>query len=288
MAERRTDGSAWRRALAAAFLLMTRFPVPRADKAETDPAAGLDSEIVLRRCVVLYPVVGLAIGAVLAAAGAGLGIGMRHFVPPPVAGALLMVLWVWMTGGLHLDGLMDTADGVLSGRPRERMLEIMKDNRAGAMGVIACALLLLVKTSLLIAWLDLLADAALDLTAVLLVLVPVWSRWFAAAAIAGWKPAREEGMASRFRPVRLRDAAASLAVALAVSAAAILAASGSLVAAVLGSLAFAAASAICGSFAAARMARRLGGLTGDTYGALIEGLETVLLLGAVIGLAAAG
>uniref|UniRef100_UPI0005850CC2 adenosylcobinamide-GDP ribazoletransferase n=1 Tax=Paenibacillus sonchi TaxID=373687 RepID=UPI0005850CC2 len=70
------------------------------------------------------------------------------------AAVITLILWVWLTGGLHLDGWMDCADGLLSYRTRERMLEIMKDSRVGAMGVLACMLLLLLKASLLAAFLE--------------------------------------------------------------------------------------------------------------------------------------
>jgi len=65
-------------------------------------------------------------------------------VPPLVAGVLLVIFLVSISGGLHMDGLSDTADGFLSSRDREGILEIMKDSRAGPMGVMAvvCALLL--------------------------------------------------------------------------------------------------------------------------------------------------
>ena len=75
-------------------------------------------------------------------------------LPTMPAAVLLLAIWVVLTGGLHLDGLMDTADGILSHRPREQMLEIMKDSRVGAMGVIVCVLHLLLKFSLLYTLLD--------------------------------------------------------------------------------------------------------------------------------------
>jgi len=58
---------------------------------------------------------------------------------------LILMLWVVLTGALHMDGLMDTADALFSHRDRERKLEIMKDSRSGAMAVVAAILLLLIK-----------------------------------------------------------------------------------------------------------------------------------------------
>lgn len=337
----------WLLAFVAAFQLLTRFPVPRLDRWGKDPF----TDDVLRLSVVFYPVAGLAIGGVLAAAGTGLGIGLGDSVPLPVSGALLLALWVGLTGGLHLDGLMDTADGLLSGQPREKMLEIMKDSRAGAMGVIACVLLLIIKTSLLLAWLDALsagihgggvqeagthaagvfatgahaadmiptgahevgsiasvahevgiiatdahdagAQAAgfhavgvhpVGVHAAMLMLVPVWSRWFIPVAMAGWNYARQEGMGGYFRSVRWRHAIAALLVAWVITAMVVWWTGGSLRDVFAYGLVYPMAAGVCGSFVAAGIARKLGGLTGDTYGALVEGLETALLLGAVLWL----
>ncbi|MCZ4151790.1 adenosylcobinamide-GDP ribazoletransferase, partial [Escherichia coli] len=99
----------------------------------------------LRESVVYYPLVGAAIGLAVWLGGALFG----TVLPALPAAVLTLTLWVWLTGGLHLDGWMDTADGLLSYRSRERMLEIMKDSRVGAMGVIACVLLLMMKAALL-------------------------------------------------------------------------------------------------------------------------------------------
>jgi adenosylcobinamide-GDP ribazoletransferase len=97
-------------------------------------------------CVRWFPLVGALIGAILA--------GVLYFADPylPIhtLAAALIILEFFLTGGLHCDGLMDSADGLLSGRPRERMLEIMKDSRVGAHGVTAFVLLALAKWSLLL------------------------------------------------------------------------------------------------------------------------------------------
>ena len=87
-------------------------------------------------------------------------------------------------------GLMDTADGILSHRPREQMLEIMKDSRVGAMGVIVCVLHLLLKFSLLYTLLDTEHVGERGSLLVLLAIVPIWSRWFMVAAIKNWPYAR--------------------------------------------------------------------------------------------------
>ena len=95
----------------------------------------------LRACIPWFPVVGLLLGMLAAAAAWGLG----HGCPPLLLAALMPVLLLGFSGALHMDGLSDTADGFLSSRPRERILEIMKDSHVGAMGVIAIVCVLLLK-----------------------------------------------------------------------------------------------------------------------------------------------
>lgn len=55
----------------------------------------------------------------------------------------ILIVYIFVTGGLHLDGLSDTCDGIFSNRPQEKMLEIMKDSRVGSFGVVALILLLI-------------------------------------------------------------------------------------------------------------------------------------------------
>ncbi|PID75789.1 MAG: adenosylcobinamide-GDP ribazoletransferase [Deltaproteobacteria bacterium] len=92
-----------------------------------------------------FPVVGLVIGL----AGSGLGALCLSFFPQPVSATLLIVYLAGISGCLHLDGLSDSGDGLLSARPRERALAIMRDSHVGAMGVIAVVFLILAKFSAL-------------------------------------------------------------------------------------------------------------------------------------------
>lgn len=86
----------------------------------------------------LLPVVGLVIGAVLYGVSYLLG-----DINKEVSALLLIFLYIWLTGGLHMDGFIDTIDGVLSNRERERIFEIMKDSRIGAFGAIGILMLIL-------------------------------------------------------------------------------------------------------------------------------------------------
>jgi adenosylcobinamide-GDP ribazoletransferase len=96
------------------------------------------------RGAVLFPVVGAGIGALAGLAAAGL----EGPFPALVAGGLAVGVAVALTGGLHLDALADSADGLGAGT-RERALEIMRDPRLGAFGVAAVALALLIEAAAL-------------------------------------------------------------------------------------------------------------------------------------------
>lgn len=85
-----------------------------------------------------FPVVGLLIGVLLAS----FDMVAARFWSGPVAALLDVIFLVFITGALHLDGVADTADGLYGRRPRERALEIMKDSRVGAMGLVAVCCLL--------------------------------------------------------------------------------------------------------------------------------------------------
>jgi len=109
------------------FLLMigffTRLPVPKIEFTEEH----------YRRAVKLMPLVGLVIGAILVLVQL-LAVALN--VPVLIRGAILLCVYILLTGGLHFDGLADTCDGVFSGRTREQSLEIMKDSRIGVFGTL--------------------------------------------------------------------------------------------------------------------------------------------------------
>lgn len=253
---------------AAAFQFLTRLPVPV--KLHYDDA-------LFRRSVVFYPLVGAVIGILLGA----VGLLLQGWLSPGVTAALLLVLWIAMTGGLHLDGLMDTADGIFSYRSREQMLEIMKDSRVGAMGVIACVLLLLCKWTLLQQWQPFAPRGALFV----LPLVALWSRWYMVVAIACWPYARQGqagggGLGSFFRGLGAKHLIAHTLLALLLSWM-LVPLTGEPLFSLHGFVIIGSAvvtSGIVGALMSVFLARKLGGLTGDTYGALNEVLETVLLL----------
>ena len=90
-----------------------------------------------------FPLVGLLVGTLLIL----FDLMVSHFWPVPVVSVLDVLFLVAVTGAFHLDGLGDTADGMFSHRPKERVLEIMKDSRTGMMGLVAVVSVLLLKTA---------------------------------------------------------------------------------------------------------------------------------------------
>ena len=239
------------RTLRIAFGLMTTLPVKLPD----DWSAG-DSG----RAAVWYPLIGLIIGVLTWAAWKG---AMFAF-PPLVAGIVTLIVWVALTGGLHLDGLADCCDGLFASATRERRLEIMKDPHLGGFGVIGLILVLLLKAATL---------AALpSASSVGILLAASLARW--CILPAGLLPlARPSGMGADFvlgfrRSFILWGAIIPLGIAI-----------------ILGRRG--AFSALAGVGAAALVLwlakSRIAGVTGDVFGMIVEIVEGVVLLACLIG-----
>jgi adenosylcobinamide-GDP ribazoletransferase len=125
------------RSLLAAIQFLTVIPFPKS-------FTGGEKE--LEKCVPFFPVVGLLIGIIIAAVDYVMGL----ILPPLPASVMTAIAMTAISGGLHMDGLADTADGFFSARPRERVLEIMRDSRTGVMGVLAVVFVIILKVSVLI------------------------------------------------------------------------------------------------------------------------------------------
>lgn len=208
-----------------------------------------------------FPLVGLVIGFLLAAVNYSL-----FYIETPLffRVTLLLLAEIIITGGLMYDGFMDTADGVFSARSRERMLEIMKDSHVGSNAVLAIIILLLLKIA---AYLELSGET---LTWVLLTM-SVATRTFMVVFIVNFPYARKEGIGHMFtkyaKPFYTYIAFAVCA--------GIIAACG---------LQYLAVAGICFTVTliiAQYLKTQLGGLTGDTYGALTECGNVIYLLTAV-------
>ncbi|MBX9687295.1 MAG: adenosylcobinamide-GDP ribazoletransferase [Candidatus Obscuribacterales bacterium] len=142
------------------------------------------SEDELRGLAKYLPSVGIIIGIALAL----IHLLLRELSCSRELEALIILLsWILITGGIHLDGLMDAADGLFSHRSPEKMLEIMKDSRVGNFGVISGLMIILSKYAALLS----LPDKS-TLTALLL--IPAWARFAELYSIASFPYARENGM----------------------------------------------------------------------------------------------
>lgn len=140
------------------------------------------------KSVVAFPYVGLIIGLILALL---YGI-LSPFIPLVPLMLIIVVAEFLITGGLHADGLMDTSDGLFSGRERERKLEIMKDSRIGSFGVVAFVFVTLLK------WQLLTAIPTAEFIPMALIMMPLMSRWSLVLSIQSYPYARKEGMGAAF------------------------------------------------------------------------------------------
>lgn len=239
------------RSLRIAFGLMTTLPV----KLPSDWSAG-DSG----RAAVWYPLVGLVIGALTWLAWKG-----GAFLFPPLAtGITTLIIWVALTGGLHLDGLADCCDGLFASVTPERRLEIMKDPHVGAFGVIGLILILFLKAAAL--------TSLTNVSSFGILLAASLARW--CILPAGLLPlARPSGMGSDFaagfqRSFMVWSAILPLTLALLLGLRGIL-------------------SSVAGLGAAAVVLwlakSRIGGVTGDVFGMVVEIVEATVLLTFIIG-----
>mgnify|MGYP001590159837 CR=1 FL=1 len=120
----------------AALGFLTILPLPKSWREDHDA---------LGRSVPMFPFVGILIGILMVACDAF----FTRFLPTAPASVLTAIAMLAISGGLHMDGLSDTADGFFSARPREPALEIMRDSRIGAMGVMAIVAVFFLKVVLL-------------------------------------------------------------------------------------------------------------------------------------------
>jgi adenosylcobinamide-GDP ribazoletransferase len=215
------------------------------------------------RSALAYPVIGLLIGLLLA--------GLQHLVShadPLLQAALLTAVWALLTGGLHLDGLADSADAWVGGHgDRERTLAIMKDPRSGPAAVSTVMLALLLKF---------VALAALVKTGAwpVLLLAPVLGRSALVLLLLTTAYVRPGGMGAAIS-AHLPRVAAVLAL--------LIVTAGGLLAGKAGALALAMAVAAWWVLRWMMM-RRLGGMTGDTLGAAVELTEVAVLVALALGL----
>ena len=207
-----------------------------------------------------FPLVGALLGGLLA----GAYWCARYFWPPEVAVFVVILSQTLLTGNLHLDGLADTADGVMGGTTPQQRLQIMKDSRIGTHGTVTLILVLGAKYLLLL--------TVLRTTAFYrpLVLFPTAGRWAAVYACTAYPYARKA--AGLAQPFTSRATLPHLLVATALTA-------GISYACLqfMGLLAGAAVAVVTVLVAWTISSKLGGGITGDVCGALVEIAELACL-----------
>lgn len=229
------------------------------------PANDMSDES-LKGLAIYLPAVGAMIGAILA----GTCIVLEKLnAPSLLLATIITILWLTLTGGLHFDGLMDTADGIFSHRSKERMLEIMKDSRVGNFAVMVGVATFVLKIAALAAL------PAHMLPAVLL-FVPSLARLAESFAIGAFPYARTEGKGKVWHDTMRypKDIFWAALVPVALLIGFTLASKGELM---LPTGLFFAIACSVGLISSAYLNGRLGGHTGDTYGAVVELTETITL-----------
>ena len=213
--------------------------------------------------LLFYPLIGLMIGAILFAIAT-----LLHALPVILLSSLILVVWIWLTGGLHLDGLADTADAWVGGfGDKERTLKIMKDPSCGPIGVLSLIILCLIKWSALYVLLEKQLYSALFLFPILGRLAPLF-------LFLTTQYVHEKGLGSSIAEC-IPKTGSVIVSALCLVAAAYFAWVGVLTVMIfIGTL----------IYLRHKFIQRIGGITGDTVGASIEICEAVSLLSFVMSL----
>lgn len=208
------------------------------------------------RAVGWFPLVGIVLGCLLF----GVNYAARLIFPATVAAVLTLFAWIIFTRAFHLDGFMDTCDGLFGGWTPERRLEIMKDSRMGAFGVAGGILVLLTKYSAL---------SSTESLFPALVLSATLGRWASLLVIYAFPYAREDGLGFEIKHnVSWREIILATLIA------------GITTWFIYGWLGFAFmfAAAVIGFLTALYAMRLLPGLTGDIYGTVTTLVEMLTLV----------
>lgn len=210
-----------------------------------------------------FPFVGLMLGAIIG----GLDLLFQMVFPALLTGALLVVMLILLTRALHLDGFMDSCDGLFGGFTPERRLEIMRDSRVGAFAVIGCVSLLIIKLAAIVG----LPPA---IRTPILVLFPCLSRWGLLMNMQLYPYARAQGFGTAFQAERV---AVGTLIGLATAVVASV-----LIAGIGGIIMLLTVTAVAWGLGCWMSGLLDGGLTGDSYGALNEVGEVIALLTALL------
>lgn len=214
----------------------------------------------LGRAVGFFPLIGLLLGGTLAGVDWLLDM-LWHGNPLHIA--IILGLWVVLTGALHVDGLLDTCDGLLGGNNPDERLRIMRDPHVGSFAVVGAVLLLLLKFTAL---------SAIHYRREALLLAPTLGRWCMCWAMVRYPYARPEGLG---RAMKDNAARHDLVLATIIAGVTII-----VVAFFTGPLVpfFLPATLLATTLLINFTLRRIPGLTGDVYGAICELTELLVLV----------
>jgi adenosylcobinamide-GDP ribazoletransferase len=206
-----------------------------------------------------FPLVGLLLGLALA----GINKLLQSWCTEQlVCSIITVVMLIILTGGLHLDGLSDTADALLSRRPKDEMLKIMRDSHAGVMGILSLIVIILLKIAFLSCILPPSKTKALILMCGL-------SRWSLVMTLFLFPYVRQEGKAKVYSD-SVNPTIFAWATIITVAYVLLFAkAQGLIILAIIALISY-----LMGKF----MHKKIGGITGDTLGALNETIEAIVLL----------
>ncbi|NLF29710.1 MAG: adenosylcobinamide-GDP ribazoletransferase [Planctomycetes bacterium] len=210
-----------------------------------------------------YPVVGLILGAILAAAW----VGLAHLFPQPVAAVLIVALAALLTGALHEDGFADLCDGLGAGGDKARTLAVMRDSRTGAFGALGLVLLVGLKLAAL-------ASMAPERVPMALLVVHGLSRLAPLLAVVASRPADDGGLGKSIEGEDRRVRITFIAVYVVFFSGLVWTMDGA-----SGVLAVAVTFGLLHLATRFLYERRLGGYTGDCLGALQQVGEVSVLLG---------
>lgn len=143
----------------------------------------------LRRSLMWFGLVGAFIGAILAGF---LMLFNRFDVISAVAAIIILIIWIFITGGMHIDGISDMADGFFSMRDKNETLEIMKDSHVGAFGVMTIVFVLLIKFEMLKEFI------LIEKNVWLLVLPPTIARIAAGLVLSFYETTKKSGLGYTF------------------------------------------------------------------------------------------
>lgn len=233
--------------IVVAFQFLTRLYLPI--NVEWDTAN-------LRRSLMWFGLVGAFIGVILAGA---MTLFNRFDLIPAVAAIIILLIWIFITGGMHIDGISDMADGFFSMRDKEKTLEIMKDSHVGAFGVITIVFLLLIKFEMLKEFI------IIEKNVWLLILPPTIARIAAGLVLSFYETTKKSGLGYTFHS---SDPRIFWAIGFVVTL---------IISSILNikSLIFIGIAILASNLMALWAKKKIGGLNGDIYGAIVETVEVI-------------